>query len=174
MARGRQKPAEQHIREGTYRRDRVPEPLLVAGRPELNELAEPPGHLPREGQQFWSLYVVELVKCGIVDRVDVPLLEMMCVQYARAVQAGRVIAEFGHFSVGSTGQVKEHPAVKIEREATAMFWRIAESFGIGPLGRVRLGLAELHRRSLQAEIGNALGAPKLVAIGGETVEDDSS
>jgi hypothetical protein len=48
--RGRLKPVEQHLREGSYRPDRHPQPVLVAGRPELDELAEPPEDLPLAGK----------------------------------------------------------------------------------------------------------------------------
>jgi P27 family predicted phage terminase small subunit len=158
------KPTEQHIREGTWRADRHPEPMALAGIPRAGELSEPPDRLGPIAAEFWRTTVVRLVECGIVDRVDVPLLEMMAVQYSRAVQAGRAIAHSGMFTKGSTGQITDHPAVKIEREATALFWRLAEGFGIGPLGRTRLGLAELHRRSLQQEMTEILGGPDLVDV----------
>jgi P27 family predicted phage terminase small subunit len=156
------RPIEQHIRNGTYRADRHGrQPVLIGGRPELAEWAEPPDDLPEDGKAFWRDTVVRLIECGICDRVDVPLLEALAVQWARAVQAGRVLEEEGHFVKGSTGQLVKHPAIGIERDATALFWRMAESFGIGPLARTRLGLAELHRRSLGVELREALGNPDL-------------
>jgi P27 family predicted phage terminase small subunit len=171
MARGRRKPAEQHRREGTWRADRHPEPLLIAGRPDAQEWAQPPEHIPEDGKVFWRSYVVRLIECGIVDRVDLPLVEMMAVQYARVIQAGRAVAEKGHISKGSKGQIREAPWVKIERDATMAFWRIAEGFGIGPIGRTRLGLAELHRRALADEMREALGPPKFEVIDGSVDED---
>jgi P27 family predicted phage terminase small subunit len=101
---------------------------------------------------------------GIVDRVDIPVLEQLATQYARIRQAQRVIAEVGHFELGSRGQVKEHPALKIEREATRTFLTLAEQYALTPVARTRLGLAELHRRTLQAEMTDALGTAELKPV----------
>src|SRR5947209_5189831 len=83
-----------------------------------------------------------------LGRVDMPMLEAMSIQYARAMQARRVLRSEGLFTSGSVGQLREHPAVKIEREATTLFARLAEQFALTPASRSRLGMAELHRRSL--------------------------
>jgi P27 family predicted phage terminase small subunit len=169
--RGRKpKPIEQRIREGNPGHRPLPEPVLIAGRPDLQELVEPPDHLPRYGRQFWSETIVELVSVGVVDRIDVSLLEQLCVQYTRIRQAQDVLAEDGLFARGSTGQIREHPALKIEREATLLFLRLAEQFGIGALARARLGLTEVHRRSLAQEMQTALGDDDMTPIDVEVVE----
>jgi P27 family predicted phage terminase small subunit len=152
------KPLEMRQREGNAGHRPLPEPLLVAGRPELNELAEPPAHLPIEAKEFWRESVVHLIRVGIIDRVDVPVLEQLATQYARIRQSQRVLAEDGHFVRGSVGQLREHPALKIEREATSLFLRMAEHYALTPIARTRLGLAELHRRSLSSELESGLGA----------------
>lgn len=169
--RGRKpKPVEQRELEGNAGKRPLPEPVLIGGRPELADLAVPPSTLPEDAQEFWEETVAMLVEVGMIDRVDVPVLEQLAVQYARIRGAQRVIAEFGYFAKGSTGQVVEHPALKIEREATGMFLRIAEHYGLTPVARTRLGLAELHRRSLESEMQSALGEPTLTAIDVESVE----
>ncbi len=160
------KPTEVHIRNGTFREDRHSPPILVGGRPGSAELSEPPEHLPAEAKEFWRSTVVRLVEVGLVDRVDVPLLEQLATQYARIRQARRVVEEVGHFSRGSMGQVREHPALKIEREATMLFQRLADQFALSPLARARLGIAEVYRRSLQADLEQMLGGPVLRPIDG--------
>jgi P27 family predicted phage terminase small subunit len=154
-------PVEQRVREGNPQKTPLPEPLLVAGRPALGEIAEPPDHLPRDAKEFWWTDVDRLVEVGIIDRVDVPVLEMLATQYARWRQASRVVAVEGHFTLGSAGQIREHPAVKIEREAHSLFLKTAEHYALTPIARTRLGLAEVHRRTLAAEMQDALGAPDL-------------
>jgi P27 family predicted phage terminase small subunit len=156
------KPVEVHMRNGTFRPDRHPEPVLVGGRPSLEELREPPEHLTNEdARAFWEDAVVRLIDVGIVDRVDVPILEQLAMQYARIKAAQRVIESEGYFARGSTGQIKEAPWVKMEREATMLFHRLADQFALTPLARTRLGVAELVRRSLRAELEQALGGPVL-------------
>jgi P27 family predicted phage terminase small subunit len=160
--RGRKpKPIEQRQREGNSGNRPLPETTLVAGRPEKHELADPPDHLPNDAKGFWRESVARLIEVGIVDRVDVPVLEQMSVQYARIRQAQRVLAEDGHYTRGSVGQLRPHPALKIEQDATALFLKMAEQYALTPVARTRLGLAELHRRSLQDEISGALGDANL-------------
>jgi P27 family predicted phage terminase small subunit len=154
-------PIEQRVREGNPQHRPLPEPVIVGGRPVPADLAEPPADLPQDAQDFWCDSVVRLVEVGLIDWVDVPVLEMLATQYARVKQSRRVIAEDGHFALGSVGQIREHPALKIERESMAAFLRLAEQYGLTPVARTRLGLAELHRRSLEQEMVSALGAPDL-------------
>jgi P27 family predicted phage terminase small subunit len=164
VASPRPKPVEQKIREGNPGQRRLPEPLLVAGRPNAGELDEPPEHLPATAKAFWRDTVARLVAVGLIDRVDVPMLEQLSVQYARIRAAQKVIAVQGMFTRGSVGQIREHPAVRIEREATRAFLALSQEFGITPVARTRLGLAELHRRTLKAEFDAALGEPDLKPV----------
>jgi P27 family predicted phage terminase small subunit len=158
------KPVEQRVAEGNPRKHPIPQPMLVAGRPSLHELDEPPEHLPPEAKEFWTTAITRLIEVGIIDRVDVPVLEQLAVQYARIRQAQRVLAEDGHYSRGAAGQLKEHPAMKIEMNATTLFMKIAEHYALTPIARTRLGLAELHRRSLAVELNEGLGAPDLTPV----------
>jgi P27 family predicted phage terminase small subunit len=166
------KPVEERVRDGTPGHRPLPEVLLVSGRPDLQELAEPPETLPREAKEFWHDVVLELVKIGMVDRVDRPVLKQLAVQYARIEQAQRVLAQDGHFTRGSVGQLKEHPALKIEANATALFLKLAEHYGLTPVARTRLGLAELHRRTLEQEFGSGLPTPDLKPIDEIILTDD--
>lgn len=170
--RGRKpKPVEQRRLEGgrDVSHRSTPEPLLVAGRP-AHEFDDPPADLPLDGREFWRTTVSRLIDVGMLDLVDEVALRMLSTQYARWVQAGRVVAIDGHFVRGSVGQLREHPAIRIEREAHASYLKTAEQFGLTPMARTRLGLAELHRRSLHNEMDRALGTDD--AIDGEADYDD--
>jgi P27 family predicted phage terminase small subunit len=158
------KPVEQRRREGNPRQHKAPEPVLVAGRPMTEELAEAPEHLPAHAKKFWKDAIVRLADVGILDRVDTATLELMAMQYARARQAADVIEREGLMSEGSKGQPRPHPAVQIERLATADFLRIAEHFALTPVARTRLGLAELERRKLEDDIEQSVGKPKLKQV----------
>jgi P27 family predicted phage terminase small subunit len=170
--RGRKpKPVEERRLEGgrdvSHRSS--PEPLLVAGRP-AHEFDEPPADLPRDARDFWRLTVTRLIEVGMLDLVDDVALRMLSTQYARWRQAGRVVADDGHFVRGSVGQLREHPAIRIEREAHGLFLKTAEQFGLTPMARTRLGLAELHRRSLHTEMESALGTADVIE--GEAADHD--
>jgi P27 family predicted phage terminase small subunit len=163
-------PVEQRRLEGRDVSHRpLPEPLLVAGRPELQELADPPEHLTAAAQDFWRDIVVQLVKVGMIDRVDRPALELICTTWDEYTKADRVVREQGFFAAGPTGTIKEHPALKMRRLARAEFFKYAEQYGLTPMARTRLGLAELHARTLEQELGE-----KLDGRGGEGVIDGTA
>ena len=162
-------PVEQRIREGNPRRHPLPEPLLVSGRPEVNEL-EPPEDLPEAGKRAWNEIVPQLAEIGLLDRIDRLVLEAMCLHWARMKQAGKVISAQGHLVRGPGGSLREHPSLKTERESASAFFRLAEQYAMTPIARTRLGLAELHRRTLKAEFDTALGEPDLQPIDVEDAE----
>lgn len=163
------KPVEQKIREGNPGKRALPDVVLVGGRPLPEEWNEPPAHLPAEAKEFWTTSVTQLIEQGVADRIDVPVLEQLATQYARIRQAQRVLAEDGHFVRGSVGQLREHPAMKIEREATVLFLKIAEHYALTPIARTRLGLAQLAGRSLQQEMDANLGTPDYRPVANVTV-----
>lgn len=165
------KPIEQRRKEGNAGKRPVPEALLVAGRPDLQELAEPPEHLPKMAKEFWTSTIVKLAEVGILDRVDVPVLEMLASQYAMVRGSQKVLDEDGYFVRGSVGQIRPHPALKIHNDATDRFLKLAEHYALTPIARTRLGLAELHRRSLKKELEDAglSGGASLRKVGEEPI-----
>ena len=169
MRGAKPKPVEQRRLEGNPGKRALPEPMLVAGRP-AHEFDEPPDDLPADARRFWRTTVARLIDVGMLDLVDEVALRMLSTQYARWVQAGRVVAIDGHFVRGSVGQLREHPAVKIERESHRLYISAAEQFGLTPMARTRLGLAELHRRSLHNEMDSALG--DVDVVDGDAEDDD--
>jgi P27 family predicted phage terminase small subunit len=165
------KPVEQRRLEGgsDVSHRAIPEPMLVAGRPD-RELDEPPRDLAPAARRYWRKTIRRLVEVGMIDLVDEAALRMLASQYARWEAASRTVNKEGIVSTGYMGQPVQHPAVRIERDATVLYLRTAEQFGLTPMARTRLGLAELHRRSLHAEMDRALDAGPIVD--GEVVDGD--
>lgn len=62
-------------------------------------------------------------------------------------------------SLGSTGQLVEHPLVATERAAASLVARFAAAFGLTPADRVALGLALLEGRTMQRDLADDIGAP---------------
>jgi hypothetical protein len=161
------KPVEQKRREGNPGKRKLPEPVLVEGRPQPGSL-EPPKGLAPEAREAWERIVPTLEAVGILDGVDAMALEAMVTQWARAKQAGRVIDEFGHAALGSTGQLVEHPALATERSAMSLFLKFAEHYALTPVARTRLGLAELQRKNMMDEMNSRIpprGSLKVVQGG---------
>jgi P27 family predicted phage terminase small subunit len=166
-------PIEQRVRQGNPQRRPLPAPVVVGER--VDQL-EPPADLPEEAREAWREVVPKLSESGLLQGVDRLALELMFTQYARAKQAGRVVAEQGHVALGSTGQITEHPSMATERNATNLFAKFMEQYGLTPVARTRLGLAELERVSLAKQMERELGPnpltdpPKGEVVEGEAVE----
>jgi len=73
------KPTKSKVIQGTFRKDREPvnepEPTRVA------EVPTPPSHLPTAGKRMWKRLAAELVDAGILTVVDLPALEVCCLNY---------------------------------------------------------------------------------------------
>lgn len=135
----------------------LPEPVKLS----TPTVLEPPEDMPPAAREAWDKIVPTLQEIGILDGVDQMALEMMCVQWARGVDARKVVNAQGHVATGSTGQLVEHPSLATERAAAASFLKFAEHYALTPVARVRLGLAELERRSLARAMDDEIGEPKL-------------
>jgi P27 family predicted phage terminase small subunit len=146
------KPIEQKRREGNPGKRALPEPLVLAG----GSLARP-AELPPAAAQLWDELVAILERAGVVDGVDRPALQALCLQWQRAEDARAALDEFGMFSVGSTGQLVEHPAVAIEARAHTLLLRFAEQYGLTAAARARIAhAASAARANLEAEKNDVL------------------
>jgi P27 family predicted phage terminase small subunit len=134
----------------------LPAPVLVSGRPEDDEIPAPEW-LPAEARDFWGRVVPALAKANIIDTADLVGVEMMALDYAYARRAAAVVDAQGFFVRGSMGQMVEHPALGVVRTFQTQWLRFAEHYALTPVGRTRLGLAQLQGVSLADELRKALG-----------------
>lgn len=154
MARGRPvKPIEQKKREGNLGHRKLPEPVV------LTEVSFLKPKMPRAASQLWDDIVPILREAQVLNKIDTAALEAMCIQWHRSVQARKILAKEGLFTLGSTGQLVPHPALEIERAAHTLFIRFAEQFGITPVARARIAaaVANVHSVSMQEELDKLLG-----------------
>jgi P27 family predicted phage terminase small subunit len=140
---------------------RLPEPVRFGRRP-----PEKPHDLPADASALWDSVVPILYDNGAADAVDGAVLEILVTQYARMKQAQRIVAEQGPLSLGHAGNLREHPALGIERNAAALVLKIAEMVGLSPVGRARLGIAAAVRRQTVGDgLADRIGpSPRLRAI----------
>jgi P27 family predicted phage terminase small subunit len=163
---------EQRRLEGNLGKRALPEPVLVGGRP-MDDDIPPPDHLPPVAKEHWRVVVPLLLKANIIDTADLFGIEEMSIAYARRRSAAEVLAKQGLFASGSMGQMVEHPAAQMERHYSALWLRYAEHYALTPVGRTRLGLAQLQGASLADELKKALGIgeePPAADVEGEAVE----
>lgn len=119
--------------------------------------AEPPPSLPPYGRALWDEVVPILARYSLRS-TDLPAIEAMCQAYARMKQATDVINRQGLFSLGSTGQMVEHPAFKIEQQASRTFLTYAAQFGLTWVARSNLGLTEATRADILTKMEDRMGA----------------
>lgn len=155
MAKGRP-PDQRREKSGTGHRplpgrkppvDIVP---VVAGE------IEPPPSLEEGAHELWHRACKELAGQGLRE-ADLPLVEMMVTAAYRHRQAQAIVAELGLLVKGRSGPVA-NPMLKVEKETAATYLRLAETLGLSPAARARLGLMHIAGQSLLVDIAEKVRA----------------
>jgi len=157
MAKGRPKDPSA-ARRGTSHRPacvKSPTGLAIAGTPEQFALA-PPETLPEGAHGMWRVAVEELCSLRTLHLSDLPLLEMLVIAVYRHRQAQAQIEQLGILVKGPRGPMV-NPFIKVERDEAATCLRLAETLGLTPVARLRLGLISLAGQSILAGIDAELG-----------------
>ena len=160
MAKGRP-PDPKRARRGTGHRplagQRPPVQVLA---PRL-ELPEPPPSLPVEAHEAWRAVCEELGPRGLM-RGDLHLVEMLVMAVTRNRQAREEIAKTSVL-VSYEGRALAHPMLKLEKDSAATYLRLAETLGLSPAARVRLGLMQVAGQSMLLTIAERVA--RAVAAG---------
>jgi len=156
-------PDPKRARRGTGHRPLAGQrPPLELTAPSL-ELPEPPAMLPPEGHDTWRLVTGDLVRRGLVA-ADLPLAEMLVMAFVRSRQAREEIAKTSVL-VSFEGRAFAHPLLKLEKDSAATYLRLAETLGLSPAARVRLGLMQVAGQSMLLTIAERVA--RAVAAGHE-------
>jgi P27 family predicted phage terminase small subunit len=156
-------PDPKRARRGTGHRP------LAGHRPPLEltvpalDLPEPPAMLPPEGRETWRLVTGDLVQRGLVQ-ADLPLVEMLVMAFVRSRQARAEIAKTSVL-LSYEGRALAHPMLRVEKDTAATYLRLAETLGLSPAARVRLGLMQAAGQSILLTIAERVA--RAVAAGHE-------
>lgn len=104
----------------------------------------------------WDRVVDLLATVGGAREADLFAIEALVRQYHRMKAAGAVIDEYGIIATDVSGNVRPSPFAREEREATAMFLRLAEHFGLTVASRMRLGLMHLQGKTMTQALHESL------------------
>lgn len=75
-----------------------------------SDALDPPEHLGEDGRACWNEQVEDLQRLGVVDQVDLSLVEQAAEMYEGRRQAQRAVAKHGQMVQGRKG-LKKNPAV---------------------------------------------------------------
>ena len=144
MTRGR-KPDPGRARRGTGHRPHAGRGKVLDVLPAELDLT-PPAELPAEAAELWRRAAAELAPRGL-NAGDLPLVEMLVVAAYRHRQARAIIDHIGVLAESKRGPIL-NPLLKVEKETAATYLRLAETLGLSPAARVRLGLMEIAGQSI--------------------------
>lgn len=162
MTKGR--PADpSRARRGTGNRPKpgeakkVKQEIVVPGAKAIAPADEfpPPADLPAPVHEVWRGVVADLGGANHMRASYVPALTAYCTAVYIHAQAAANIEQYGVLVKGKHGPVP-NPLLKVQKDAAATMLRFAETLGLTPSARVRVGLMEVTGMSLLAGIGQAL------------------
>lgn len=135
-------------------------PLPAAAPPpvpdELTSLEDP------YAAAVWETAVAELHHRGLKP-ADLEAVRMLCIQAHRARQASAYIERYGLLVENNRGGLTENPMIRVERDATREYVRLAQDFGLTFAARLRLGLLQLTGESILRSLNEDLDQAALPA-----------
>lgn len=158
MAKGR--PADpSRARRGTGNRPKPGEAKPAAKAPLIQvapiESFAPPANLPAEVHDVWRSIVADLGGSNHMRESFEPSLAAYCQAVYLHAQASAQIVKYGILVNGTNGPMP-NPLIKVQKDAAATMLRYAETLGLTPAARIRLGLMEITGMSLLSTLNQAI------------------
>ncbi len=116
----------------------------------------PPLDLPEEAHDLWRTIVADLGGANHMRPSYLPALRAYCEAAYLHAQASAEIRRKGMTGYSPMGSPIVMPAVRIQKDAAATMLRYAESLGLTPAGRIRLGLMEVVGQSLLGALQSSI------------------
>lgn len=117
-------------------------PLVPAAAPFSQERPEPPAHLGEVGLTVWE--VVWDYGAKVYQPADRLIIVRYCELQERRAEMMAALERDGYFSVGSQGQLVQHPAARILSDIEAKLVPLEDRLGLSPESRARLGIATVE------------------------------
>jgi len=134
----------------------LPAHRALVGAPDVFTQAPPaPESLPAGARLVWDVGCAELLPRGLHPS-DLPLVEMLAVAIYRHRQAREYIAQTGLLEDGDG--LRANPMLKVEKDTAATYLRLAETLGLTPAARMRLGIMQVAGQSMLVSIAERVDA----------------
>jgi P27 family predicted phage terminase small subunit len=159
MSKGRT-PDPGRARRGTGNRPAQGTPKVVKAAPVLAKIDEveaypPPAGLPEIVHPVWKAIVEDLGGANHMRDSYLPAITAYCEAVYLHAEASANIHEFGILVKGPSGPIA-NPLIRVQKDAAATMLRYADSLGLTPSGRIRLGLMEITGMSLLGSLKDSL------------------
>lgn len=141
---------------GQAKKARAISPVLVAPAPEP---FAPPASMPAEVHDVWRAIVSDLGGANNMRTTFLPSLEVYCMAVYVHAQASAQLQQSGILVKGNNGAMV-NPLLKVQKEAAATMLRYAETLGLTPAARIRLGLMEITGMSLLSSLNASIDGPR--------------
>lgn len=133
----------------------VPVSSPVAPVPDLPPAFDPPEEfVGYDVEKLWRTAVAELHPRGLKP-ADLEVIRQMCNAAQRAREAARNIESHGMMVETKFGYAV-NPMLKVEKDATATYLRLADAMGLTLAARMRLGLMQVMGESLLSSLNRDL------------------
>lgn len=116
----------------------------------------PPSTLPVEVHDVWRSIVADLGGSNYMRQSFVPAVSAYCEAVYLHAASSANIHEFGVLVKGPMGGPVPNPLIKVQKDAAATMLRYAETLGLTPAARIRVGLMEVTGMSLLSGLNNIL------------------
>lgn len=142
---------------------------VVAATPTSLALPDPPADLGAGAAAIWPELVADLERNNNLRNLEG--VRMLAVAAARARAAAEQLETEGLLVATKDGH-KPNPLLRIERESTTTFIRLAAEYGLTPESQMRLALAHLRGQAMVDAIGGAAAQRDEVAEMNASLELD--
>jgi phage terminase small subunit len=149
--RGHRKSLTQAKLDGTARKDRHVDPVVIAP-----GAVEPPSFLGEPARDAWDRWIAPRVSTGWYEPAEAPLLAMWCELLVRVFAVGAATPLVGIYEQEDAyGRVefKKHPGVTAMIQLMAEFRALSAKLGLDPLSRMALA-------DLEKPVGGGAQLPK--------------
>lgn len=143
------KPAEVHKRQGTYRADRhLPDAVENFVKPQTEKLQslEAPEKLTEGAKKYWFLIVREMINGNIFADADMPLIELLAAKHDLHDQAVEAINSEGMVSIVTNSKGTTYPMpnphIGIARTLSKEIMELTSHLGVSPLARTQIGVSQ--------------------------------
>lgn len=141
------KPTALKLLHGTARSDRV---LKNEPHPQIGRPTRPHWLLP-EAKREWSRIVPELLRLGLLAKIDRAMLSMWCQCWGMYVEAVRDIRENGTTFTTEKGYEGPRPSVGVMNKMIQKMTTLSARFGMTPSDRSRISVPVREAKSPFAE-----------------------